>query len=68
MCHTFLCVIQPLKDMLSGLELLSSVSKSQKRRGLRCRVDFQNWKDEDDQEDDKEPFEEVKIRNSLKLS
>ena len=32
MCHTFLCVIQPLKDMLSGLELLSSVSKSQKRR------------------------------------
>ena len=26
-----------------------------------CRVDFQNWKDEDDQEDDKEKFEEVKI-------
>ena len=25
------------------------------------RVDFQNWKDEDDQEDDKEKFEEVKI-------
>ena len=26
------------------------------------RVDFQNWKDEDDQEDDKEPFEEVKMK------
>ena len=30
-----------------------------------CRVDFQNWKDEDDQDDDKEAFEEVE-ENYLK--
>ena len=32
---------------------------------MKFRVDFQNWKDEDEQEDDKQPFEEVEILNSI---
>merc|ERR1719382_997762 len=33
-----------------------------KERQHWLRIDFQNWKDEDDQEDDKDPFEEEKYQ------